>query len=67
MSESLLSDRDDDGKEIEEMMDCDCFDNMMDANYETFNPVDVAKLQTHHYLLQQQILSSSYLSTALWV
>jgi hypothetical protein len=39
MYQSLISDGNDDGKEIEETLDCDCFDNMMDAKYEKVNPV----------------------------
>jgi hypothetical protein len=52
MYQSLISDGDEDVKEIKEMMDYDCFNNMMDAKYEKCNPVDVAKLQTHLLLSQ---------------
>jgi hypothetical protein len=58
MYQLLISDGDDDNeKEIEETMDCDCFDNMMDAKYEKVNPVDVAKSQTHLSLSQQKDLA----------
>ena len=43
MYQSLISAGDDANRDIEEPVDCDCFDNMMDAKYEKVNPVDVAK------------------------
>jgi hypothetical protein len=33
--------------EIEEMIECDCFDNMMDAKYAKVDLVKIAKSQTH--------------------
>ena len=57
MYQSLISDGDDDGVDIEEPVDCDCFDNMMDAKYEKVDPVDVAKSQTHLTVSQQKDLS----------
>jgi hypothetical protein len=50
MYQSLILDED---KDIKESHNCDCFSNMMDANYEKANPVDVAKLQTHLSSSQQ--------------
>jgi hypothetical protein len=35
----------DEEKDIEETLDCNCFDNMMDTKYEKVNPVDAAKSQ----------------------
>ena len=48
MYHALILDKDNkEEEEFEQKMDCDCFDNMMDAKYEKVNPSDVAKAQTH--------------------
>jgi hypothetical protein len=43
-------------EEVEETIECDCFDNMMDAKYNKVDPVDVAKSQTHLSHSQQNDL-----------
>jgi hypothetical protein len=40
MYQSLIIDE---AKEIKETINCNCFDNLMDAKYEQVNPVDFAK------------------------
>jgi hypothetical protein len=42
--------------EVEETIECDCFDNMMDAKYAKVDPVKVAKSQTHLSHSQQNDL-----------
>jgi hypothetical protein len=42
--------------EVEETIECDCFDNMMDAKYAKVDPVEVAKAQTHLSHSQQNDL-----------
>jgi hypothetical protein len=42
--------------EVEEMIECDCFDNMIDAKYAKVDPVEVAKAQTHLSHSQQNNL-----------
>ena len=53
---SLILDEDNKDDWVEDTIDCDCFDNTMDANYEKVDAVNVAKLQTHLTLSQQTIL-----------
>jgi hypothetical protein len=48
----------DDDKEIKKDIDCNCFDNMMDAKYEKVNPVNVAESHTHLSLEQQKDLAT---------
>ncbi len=60
---ALLVDDDKNGKSLEDSIDCDCFDNMMDAKYEKVDPVKVAESQSHLSLSQQKdlaILLSKY-------
>ena len=54
MYQSLIVDNED---EIDKDLDCDCFDNMMDAKYEKVNPVSVAQAQSHLSSDQQKDLA----------
>jgi hypothetical protein len=54
--QASLSVGEEDEEEVEETIECDCFDNMMDAKYNKVDPVDVAKSQTHLSHSQQNDL-----------
>jgi hypothetical protein len=55
----LVDNTNNDKKEqsVEDSLDCDCFDNMMDAKYEKVDPVKVAESQSHLSLSQQKDLA----------
>ena len=55
MYQSLIEDEDE--IQVEDTIDCNCFDNMLDAKYEKVNPVDVANAQTHLSSSQKEDLA----------